>query len=108
MSDTDLLAAMEAQIERLIRERDHANMVADSAAEKVKELETELIDNLYAQMLRCSEDSALGYEVPGGGDEIAPECGTGCQCPLDCAVYQRWLDLTDADKESASGSESAQ
>jgi len=103
-----MLRLSNERVKELEREKDHANMVADAGAKKVKELETELIDNLYAQMLRCSEDSALGYEVPGGGDEIAPECGTGCQCPLDCAVYQRWLDLTDADKESASGSESAQ
>ena len=40
MSDTDLLAAMEAQIERLIRERDHANMTCDAAADKIEALQT--------------------------------------------------------------------
>ncbi len=68
-------------------------MLAEAQERRIAELKRELIDHLYAQMLRCSEDAAMAYEVPGGGDEIIPECGTTCKIPLECPVYQRWLDL---------------
>jgi hypothetical protein len=76
--------------------------------DRVAELETcnsrlrnELVGQLYDQMLRCSEDAPQGYEAPDA-DEIEPECGTECKCPLDCAVYQRWLDLTSPDRAGTS------
>ena len=35
----------EARVKELERERDHANMVADAAAEKIKELQTQRVPN---------------------------------------------------------------
>ena len=60
-------------------------------------LRNELIDHLYNQMLRCSQDAPQAYEVPYA-DEVEPECSTVCLCPLECDVYQRWLDVTGGNK----------
>ena len=109
IEDADTGQAILVEInERQQKRAERAEARMQEMGELNARLRNELTENLYAQMLRCSEDAAHGYEVPGGGDELDPECGTTCKCPLDCAVYQRWLDLANtepvhADKGSAGG-----
>jgi len=53
-----------ARVKELERERDHANMVADSAVEKIKELETEL-DALKSKLDDINDDDRGAIDAEG-------------------------------------------